>query len=121
MSASGHCIVGTSNCQEDLVDNVHAVEDSPIGPIVRADPFIASEFDLAKARAGEDVGALQGVLDVAGMVFVFTPARFGPGSIPARVLGPGLGNWSWAANAWNYRRWISRVLSICKNEITHGH
>jgi RHS repeat-associated protein len=119
---NGHCIVLIqNNCQEDLVNNIHAVEDAPIGPVLRADPFIASEFDLAKARSGEDVGNLQGAMDILGMAFVFTPARFGPGSIPARILGPGLGDWAGAANAWNNRRWISRIMSICKNEITGGH
>jgi hypothetical protein len=114
---NGNCIVVIqNNCQENLVGNIGTIENSPLGPMFRSDPFVADAFDFAKCRAGEKVTALQAGFDVVGTALVFSPTAL-LGSIPARIAGPVADNWAVAANLWNNRQWIGLGVSVVRSYV----
>jgi RHS repeat-associated protein len=118
LAETGHCIVGTPDCQEDLAANVHATENIPVvGVALRADPAMALFFDTAKAGSGENVSPWQLGSDIVG-VLAFPAGGLAQGV--SKIAGFGAGNWGIAAQIWNNRNLVNWGWTGISQSITHG-
>ncbi len=107
---NGHCIVGIQrNCQSDVVGNVEAIHNTPIvghgipviGGLYKLDPFVGLYIDKARQLNGDCVSDSEIQGDILGAFLI--PGGSALGQLPARIAGPGLGNWATAAWLWNQR------------------
>ncbi len=123
VNSTGHCVwtpwgSSTDNCQQNVDQNIQAVQDTPVlGTVLRADPALALFEDTAKAASGDNVSPWQFGVDVVG-VLAFPAGGLAQGA--SKVVGFGAGEWGAAAQIWNNRNLINWGWTAISHGITHG-
>jgi hypothetical protein len=107
---NGHCIMWIqNNCESNVAGNAEALHDVPvlghglpvIGGLYKLDPFVSLYVDKARQLNGDCVSNSEINSDILGAFLI--PGGAALGQLPARIAGPGLGNWAAAAGLWNLR------------------